>query len=304
MSGRIALPFTFSGHDIMRKPALSLLLACLAPGLAALPPHPLRAEVQIPGPAQTVEDLSRILRIPAIIGVMQLEGLDYGRSLKEEMFPGQGGDAWAATVALIYDEPTMRARFGEALAAELGDDPDTVAASAAYFDTPLGQRILTLEIEARRALMDKSVEEAALEHLQGMIAADDPRLDRLRNFATVNDLVEANVQGALNANLGFYQGMAEADAFDEDMTEDDMLAEVWGQEDQVRKDTVDWLFPFLALAYGPLSDAELQSYIDFSATPAGQKLNTALFAAFDAVFVRISRDLGRAVAHQIAGEDI
>ena len=70
------------------------------------------------------------------------------------------------------------------------------------------------------------------------------------------------------------------------------------------EETEDWLFPFLALSYAPLSDAELQGYIDFSRTAAGKKMNTALFAAFDAVFVQISRDLGRAVAQQMTGDDI
>ena len=33
-------------------------------------------------------------------------------------------------------------------------------------------------------------------------------------------------------------------------------------------------------------------------------LNTAMFAAFDKLFVAISRDLGRAAARQMQGEDI
>ena len=289
----------------MHTAVLRLVLSALVLAPAALTANPLRAEtVVVTQTPATAEDLSRILQIPGIIAVMRLEGLDYGRSLEDEMFPGRGGDAWDATVALVYDEPTMLRRFQTAFAAELQGDPAAVAAVAGYFDTPLGQRILTLEVEARQALLDKAVEAAAKERADQMAADADPRMAALRDFATANDLIEANVQGALNANLGFYQGMAEAGAFGEDMTEDQMLADVWGQEPDIRKETEDWLFPFLALAYGPLSDADLQSYTDFSRTPAGKKMNTALFAAFDAVFVQISRDLGRAVAQQMTGDDI
>lgn len=289
----------------MHTAVLRLVLSALVLAPAALTANSLRAEtVVVTQTPATAADLSRILQIPGIIAVMRLEGLDYGRSLEDEMFPGRGGDAWDATVALVYDEPTMLRRFQTAFAAELQGDPAAVAAVAGYFDTPLGQRILTLEVEARQALLDKAVEAAAKERADQMAADADPRMAALRDFATANDLIEANVQGALNANLGFYQGMAEAGAFGEDMTEDQMLADVWGQEPDIRTETVDWLFPFLALAYGPLSDADLQSYTDFSRTPAGKKMNTALFAAFDAVFVQISRDLGRAVAHQMTGDDI
>ena len=289
----------------MHTAILRLVLSALVLAPAALTANSLRAEtVVVTQTPATAADLSRILQIPGIIAVMRLEGLDYGRSLEDEMFPGRGGDAWDATVALVYDQPTMLRRFQTAFAAELQGDPAAVAAVVGYFDTPLGQRILTLEVEARQALLDKAVEAAAKERADQMAADADPRMAALRDFATANDLIEANVQGALNANLGFYQGMAEAGAFGEDMTEDQMLADVWGQEPDIRKETEDWLFPFLALAYGPLSDADLQSYTDFSRTPAGKKMNTALFAAFDAVFVQISRDLGRAVAHQMTGDDI
>ena len=179
-----------------------------------------------------------------------------------------------------------------------------MTAVAAFFDTPRGQGILSLELEARRALMDKTTEDAARARAEEMAAKDDPRMNALREFAEVNDLVEANVQGALNANLGFYQGMAQSGVFGDEMTEDQILSDVWGQEADVRKETESWLYSFLALAYGPLPDEDLQSYIAFSRSAAGKKMNVALFAAFDVVFVQISHDLGRAVAHQMVGDDI
>ena len=63
-------------------------------------------------------------------------------------------------------------------------------------------------------------------------------------------------------------------------------------------------WPYLALAYQPLSDEEMQAYQVFSEAPEGRALNAALFAAFDASFVRISGELGRAVALMVQGQDI
>jgi hypothetical protein len=62
--------------------------------------------------------------------------------------------------------------------------------------------------------------------------------------------------------------------------------------------------PYLAMAYQPLSDADLEAYIAFSRTPEGQVLNRALFAAFDALFNALSRDLGLAAARLMAGQDL
>ena len=149
-----------------------------------------------------------------------------------------------------------------------------------------------------------SREAAAKAAVADMEAEGSPRLDALRRFAAANDLVEMNVMGALNANLAFYKGLSAGGAFGSAMTEEDMLADVWGQEADVRAETEEWLWSYLSLAYQPLSDEELQAYHDFSETPEGQKLNAAVFAAFDVSFVRISEDLGRAAARAMQGEDI
>ena len=123
-------------------------------------------------------------------------------------------------------------------------------------------------------------------------------------FAKVNDLIEQNVSGSLNSNLAFFQGMAEAGGPGGDVTEDQMLSEVWAQEPAIRVETEDWLFPYLAMAYGPLSDAEIDGYVAFSTTNPGQKLNQALFTAFDRLFTSVSRNLGLAAGRQLLGEDI
>ena len=292
----------------MLRPFLAPVATALALGLV-LPSYApaLRAETAAPTEGTAMAEalaLTETMKIGAIVDVLRLEGIDYGLSLEDELFPGRGGPAWRMAVELIYDTATMRARFDRAFAAEMARDPAAIAAAQAFFGDARGQRLLTLEIEARRALLDEAVEDAARATAEDMAAGDDPRMGLLRRFAEANDLIEANVQGALNANLAFYRGMVEAGAMGDDTTEEQMLADVWAQEAEIRSETEDWLFPFLTLAYGPVSDADLQAYTDYSLTPEGKRLNLALFAAFDAVFTAISHDLGRAAARQMMGEDI
>ena len=251
-----------------------------------------------------VQELVAAMRIGELAQVLQAEGEAYGMQLKDEMFPDRSGSDWSAMVTRIYQADGLTEEFTRSLSAELADKPEVAAKAQAFFASPTGRKIIGLEIEARRAMLDDAAEEAAKEAFGAMEAKGAPRVDALRRFVAANDLVEMNVMGALNANLAFYKGMSQGGAFTEGMTESDMLAEVWAQEDQVRQETEDWLWPYLALAYQPLSDEEMQAYQVFSEAPEGRALNAALFAAFDASFVRISGELGRAVALMVQGQDI
>jgi hypothetical protein len=249
-----------------------------------------------------VADFARVLRVDEILDVIKAEGLANGDELAADMFAGNAGADWSAAVARVYDTAAMRRNFDLSLSRLSEADAAALAESLTFYTSDLGQRIIGLELEARRAMLDPAVEEAAIADWKAL--SDQDRIDQLDRFAAINDLVESNVMGALNANLAYYRGMSGAGAFGKPMPEDQMLSEVWSQEDDLRKETVDWLFPYISLAYSPLSRDELQAYIDFSDTPAGRRANAVLFAAFDAVFVVVSADLGQAVALRLNGQDI
>lgn len=261
-------------------------------------------------PAQTAADmvpevagLMETLRLDETFAVMRDEGMAGATEMGEETFPGGSDARWAAKVDQIYDAGLMQDRFAVVFAGEMAETPELAAAAAEFFASDLGQRIVTLEIEGRRALMDDAVEEAARLAAADARADMDPRMILLDDIAEAGDLIEQNVAGALNANLAFFEGMAEAGGLP-DMDDSMMTAQVWASEPQVRTDMENWLYPYLLFAYRPLSDAELQAYAEFWQTEAGQKLNQAMFQGFAAAFTPISRDLGRASATMMQGSDI
>lgn len=272
------------------------LPALLLPLLLVLA-QPLRA-----APPAGMDSLVEALALPDLVAIMREEGRAYGDDIEDEMFPGRGGARWDAQVAEIYDGGRML----DTLTAEMGAalEGDEIAPMLDFLTAPLGARLISLEMSARRAQLDPEVEAGSVERLEEMIADDDPRLTLLEAFAEANDLIEQNVAGALNANYAFFTGLADGGGLAMEVTEDQMLRETWSQEPQIRADTREWLFAFLAMAYAPLSDDELQSYIDFSRTEAGQALNSALFAGFDVMFRDISRALGLAAARFTGGQDI
>jgi hypothetical protein len=263
--------------------------------LLLLAPLPARAE----GDSAA---LFQALGMPQIIEVMREEGLGYGETIRADLLQGQGGAGWAATVSDIYDagdmERQMLAGFGSRLD---GVDLDPLFA---FFESERGRRIVELEVSARRALLDDEIEEAA-EAAAATLAEDRPeRHALLGEFVEANDLVESNVMGAMNANYAFFMGLRDGDAFGEDLSEQEILADVWSQEADIRTDTEDWVYSYLALAYDPLSDEDIEAYIALSRTAEGRALNRALFGAFDDLFVDISRRLGQGAAGFIAGEEL
>lgn len=251
-----------------------------------------------------VAAVTSALKLPEVFSVMRQEGLDYGRDLEADMFPGGGGVRWQEAVEGIYATDRMVADFTSAFEAELAASGDDLPAMLDFFTSGLGQRVVALEISARRALLDEAVDEASRAKLEEMRETGDPRLDLIEDFVAANGLIEANVTGGLNANYAFYQGLADAGALPGAMTEDEIIGEIWGQEADIRAETEIWIHAYLAMAYAPLTDDEIATYTAFSESEAGRSLNRALFAGFDTVFEDVSRQLGRAAGAVLAGHDL
>ncbi|MDU8926995.1 DUF2059 domain-containing protein [Alisedimentitalea sp. MJ-SS2] len=283
-----------------RAVLVGLALSCLA-FVSLVPARAMAAEADY-------EALNRALGIPELLVIMHDEGLSYGADLGVEFLPDGGGASWAAVVARIYDVPKMQVSVLTGLKTEL--PPEHLPAILEFFRSERGKRIVAREILARRAFLDGATEEAAREAFRRAEAnaaageGDDQsvRLALLRSYIEANALVDFNVAGGLTASLRFYRGLVDGGA--SEMSEEEMLAEVWSQEAEIRSDTGEWLMAYLMMAYDELSDEDIEAYVSLSKTEAGKALNRALFAGFDAMYADLSYALGLAVAMQMKGEDL
>jgi len=249
-----------------------------------------------------VERLWRLLQMDDVIAIMREEGVAYGKALGDDMLDGTGGTGWTGDVSRIYDADAMTRVAQSRFAADLAQTD--IAPMVAFFETDLGQRVITLENAARRAMLDSDVEEASRDEAWRLRDAGDARFQRLSAFVDAHDIIELNVVGAMNTTYAFYVGMTASAITTGRMTETDILTEVWQQEPLVRQDTEDWVMSFVNLAYRPLSDDDLAAFLAFADTPAGHRLNQAMFVAFDEMFVGISRALGRAVGQRLSGQEL
>ncbi|MDB2369295.1 hypothetical protein N9V68_01765, partial [Octadecabacter sp.] len=173
-----------------------------------------------------------------------------------------------------------------------------------FFGSDQGQMIVGLEVSARHAMLDESVEDASKAAVVAAAAEDNTRLELVREFVEINNLIETNVAGALNSNLAFYTGLLDGGAFDGALSEDQILTDVWSQEADIRETTSEWIYSFLFMAYEPLDEGDFQAYVAFSETEAGAHVNRAMFESFDRLFEGISRSLGRAAANEMTSQDL
>lgn len=247
-----------------------------------------------------LDALHDALGTETLLEIMRDEGLSQSEDLREDMFPGRGGESWTRLVSDIYDVSRMSRSFRAVFDAELsGVD---IASLNDFFRSDVGRRIVGLEIEARRAVMEPDVEEAARMAYADMKQSGQSRASLLGDFVDQNDLVEYNVMGAMNSNLAFMRGLDDGQALD--LPEREIVADVWSREAEIREETTDWIFAYLTLAYDELSDEEIRSYVELSSTDAGRDLNRALFAGFDRVFYEVSYSLGRTASQFVGGEDL
>jgi signal transduction histidine kinase len=253
-------------------------------------------------------DLGRLYLLEPLFQIMAAEGLaSAGEDAAVPIDPMEQL-LWRAELARIYDAPRMQAQFETTIAERLANRSDVEQDALDFARSELGARVLQLEVTAREALLDDTVDEMArLALSEARDARPDSslgqRLALVRERIAVNDLIELNVSLGLNTTLAYYQGML-AEAPDPSFAPDDVLALVWSQEEDIRADIKDWIESYFLLAYQPLSDDDMRAYIDYCASPLGDAFNRVLFAGFDAVFVGISGDVGRALGRMLGAESL
>ena len=281
----------------LRLLCASLALALTVAPLAVPAETPASPAVQVP--AEVLDHVWQVLDIPASLAILRQEGQDMAGDVARDYLPAKPGTGWNSAVEAIYDPAAMDRLMRKAFARDFaGTDPAPVID---FFDSALGRRIVALELSARAAFLDPDTETAAHERIErGLV--EEARSRQIAEFIAVNDLVEFNLTGALNTNLAFLSGLAEAELFD--MSEDEILNRVYENAEETRADTEDWLRAYLTMAYQPLSDEDLAAYIAFSARPEGQRLNRALFAGFGEMYDAQYLALGRAVARQLGAQDL
>lgn len=244
--------------------------------------------------------LMDVLKLDEVAQILQAEGLDYAETLNQDLLNGQGGAGWQLQVAAIYRPQRLTETLRSFLEAEVTGAlrEETIA----FFASGVGSQVVSFENAARAAISDQDIEDAARARYDTLKGSGDARLAKIEALIDSGDMITRNVTAAMNSNFQFMRGLAYGGAVA--MTESEMLAEVADQQEAITLDTTGWLYGFLLLAYSPLDDTGLDSYLAFAKTDAGSALNRALFDGYGAAYAEISYALGRAVALNMVAQEL
>jgi len=281
--------------------AATLLFAAQPVLAESVTPHTLASDYE-PGDEDAFHELWSLLKLDEMIEIMREEGINIAISSDQDLLGRAGGQQWADRVAAIYNVGQLKPAVEQALTQSL--DPTHLARLRDFYSRADIQNVVVLELSTREAFLDPEIEERARSAWLSQTALA-PHEEAISRFIEMNDLIERNVMGALNSNYAFFSAMSEANSdVSTRLTDQDILSEVWAQEEIIRQDTSEWLFAYLSMAYKPLDAQVLQDYIDFSDTAPGRALNTALFEAFDQMYLGLSRELGKAVGELGAQQEL
>ena len=269
---------------MLRRAALTIALTLWALPLAA---------------NEQVARLARALHLEDVIEILAEEGLKQGRALDETFLSGQGGSLLQTRIEDLYDPDWMASEITDAFEKQMTDAQ--VEQAAIFFESDLGQTIISLENSARRAFSDEAVEEVA-RATYDTADRDDPFYRLIDEYIRLNDLVDLNVKSTLSSDYNFYLGLSEGHGTRAEI--DLLLSNLLEQREASKAETTIWLYSFLMLAYHPLSEADMRENIAFSRTETGRALNRALFDGFDAMYDSISFQLGLAIAQAMNASDL
>ena len=158
-----------------------------------------------------------------------------------------------------------------------------------FFSKGLGAQAALLETSARSAISYEEVEVAAIQMAKEAKSVNTVRYSMLEQNIKDLELVELNMTGAFSAQYAFLSNLSALD--DMPLNNDDIVSLLLESEDEMRQKIVDWLMGFTHLAYTPLSDEELKTYLNFLSSANGKVLNKTLFHIFNDLSVKTSGDL-------------
>lgn len=286
LSGLVAVP------DLPDMPGLPGPAAAQQPDVPDLPP----AEFRAVDPARVEE----ALRLDLLARVLAAEIAAAGDPLRP-LSPGVRDPRWQAIAARIAPPQRilagLRAGVAEGLAAlHQPAQRAAVAEALSFWETPLGRRVVLLELAAREAMIAPGFEASARADFAGAAARNHPRAGQVQALVAAGDLVEPAVAAALNMAVALLEGVAQAERRPVDP--EALLRRVWAQEPAIRADQSGWIEALLHVATGPLSDAEMALLVRAAGQPGHHRLNAVLQQAASGVFAEIARDLGRASARR------
>ncbi|WP_299297828.1 DUF2059 domain-containing protein [uncultured Tateyamaria sp.] len=228
--------------------------------------------------AADVDAVVDALGVPELIRIFASEGAESGAFVDEAYLGGQGGDVWAETVRRLYDPTRMEQEMRAVMQAQL--DPDMAEQALLFLQSDLGAKAIALEVQARQAFTDDTVEAAAR-------SAPSAQSEQVTKYLGARALVARNTDVGVAARIAFFEGLIDG-AGTGDLPDTDALRAA------IAEDSEGWLRGYYALIQSAMTADEVAVLTAFWKTDVGDAVDDALFEAFGQSYVTLSYAIGQA----------
>ena len=171
-----------------------------------------------------------------------------------------------------------------------------------FYNSDLGLQVSQLEVSARRAITDPSIEDYVIELVLEAEAQGKRRPQLLRSAIKEMDWVKQNLAGAFEARFAFLEALSQVEGLQLDQGQ--IFTLMQSDQEALSKEIEEWLLGYMHMAYSPLSDDELTAYLAFQTSPEGMDLNAALFDTFNKLTTENAQKLGQFTASALSAQDL
>ena len=248
---------------------------------------------QLSASEEIARDVVTQMRFGEIIQIMHDEGISDSSELPKDLMMGQLGTSWEQSLGMIYDIEMMTRTVETLFLGSLGTE--NLEGILGFVSSEAWQTAIDLELAARHAMLTPEIEQTAYGNYYRALSKNTQLVSDLEALVDSVDLVEQNVVGALNGMYQFNVGLVDG-GLDMGYAEDELLTQIWAEEENIRNEVSEWMYAFLVLAYGSMERQTLLDQIRFFETSEGRRLNSAMFDAFDGMLNDIAYQLGYALA--------
>jgi hypothetical protein len=226
-------------------------------------------------------------------------GFSAAFSLSEHEPTNEQADALTAALEQAYGPDALRKLGLTKVSRSL--DGKQVSAMLRWFDSPLGRKIDKVEHEAaKRQTVLREVMKEGLNVFEQLPPARRALLQKLLKETRAD---EAMVEVSLHTMVATHKGVSTAMPGGSTLTNDEVKAALTSDREGMIKAYAQLILASFAQAYEPLSDTELQSYVDFLHSSVGRRHTRLAYGALQAAledgaarFVKLAPAALKAVA--------
>lgn len=277
---------------------LAALLIAVSPVMAVNVALVRPATAQSPRPA--VSELMRATALDVVFSQFSATIASSARAediSRDEVFLRH----WEGTARVVLNADTLHRRLAHALEGRLSAEDE--AALRTFFNSELGQRMTSLEREA--ALLGPTAQHAAIS--RGEILLDEASVIRVTQVDRLMELVSAEMSAAMvgQSVRALLLGLSVAHQRGEIMVPwPEIDGQVQAMMPTLMAEIARTQRAMMSYAYRDLTDEELETYVEFLATPAAQKFYAAAAYAVGRIVADSMAEFGTSLAHRMRRTDV